>query len=159
MDIDQLAVQKLQSGMESLHERKEAAKQTVVALLHAPTNQMAISPILALTEVAAESIMSPCPHKVTAPTPTLPSSVDPSFLAIMAALTRIQGTIDSLDKRVTAVETPTSVPWGKKLTPGSASAVSMPPKPANPTIDPRAKTKAPQFPKPTTLVPATPPPT
>jgi hypothetical protein len=78
----------------------------------------------------------------------------------MAALNRIQSSVDSLDKQVKAVEKPTT---RTKPTPAAASAVSMPAKPStskhtNPTIDLKAKVSTPRLPKPTTLVPATPPP-
>jgi hypothetical protein len=80
--------------------------------------------------------------------------------AIMAALDRIQSSVDSLDKWVKAVEKPAQ---RTKPTPAAASVVSMPAKPAppkqtNPVIDLRTKITTPRLPKPTTLVPATPPP-
>jgi hypothetical protein len=80
--------------------------------------------------------------------------------AILAALDRIQLSVDSLDKRVKAVEKPTQ---RTKPTPAAASAVSMPaklapPKQINPVIDLKTKITTPRLPKPTTLVPATPPP-
>jgi hypothetical protein len=101
MDIEQSSVQKLQSGMEDLHKRKEEANQTVAASLHAPANQMAVSPKLVPATVAAESVIStrPLPAQTTPP-------VDPMLAAIMAALDRIQSSVDSLDKRVKAVEKP-----------------------------------------------------
>jgi hypothetical protein len=155
MDIEKSSVQKLQSGMEELHKQKEDANQTVAASIHAPANQMAISPKPILATVAAESVISTCPL----PTRTSPPD-DPMLLAIMAALNQIQSSVDSLNKRVKAVEKPTT---RTKPTPAAASAVSMPAKPltskqTNPTIDLKAKVTTPRLPKPTTLVPATPPP-
>jgi hypothetical protein len=81
--------------------------------------------------------------------------------AIMAALDRIQSLVDSLDKRVKAVEKPAT---RTKPAPAAASAVSMPAKPAapprqvNPVIELKTKITTPRLPKPTTLVPASPPP-
>jgi hypothetical protein len=159
MDIEQSSVQMLQSGMEELHKHKEEANQTTAASLHAPANQMAISPKLVPATVAAESVIStrPLPTRSTPP-PT--QHIDPTLTAILAALDRIQTSVDALDKRVKAVEKPTI---RTKPTPAAASAVSMPAKPAalkpvNPVIDLRAKITTPRLPKPTTLVPATPPP-
>jgi hypothetical protein len=134
MDIEKSTVQKLQSGMEDLHKRKEAANQTVAASLHAPANQMAVSPKPVPATVAAESVIStrPLPAQTNPP-------ADPMLAAIMAALDRIQSSVDSLDKRVKAVEKPTP---RTKPTPASAAAVSMPNKPtqtSNPVIDLRAK--------------------
>jgi hypothetical protein len=151
MDIEKSSVQKLQSGMEDLHKRKEEANQTVAASLHAPANQMAVSPKSVPATVAAESVIStrPLPAQTTPP-------ADPMLAAIMAALDRIQSSVDSLDKRVKAVEKPTQ---RTKPTPAAAAAVSMPNKPAqppNPVIDLRAKALTPRLPKPTTLVPASP---
>jgi hypothetical protein len=153
MDIKKSTVQKLQSGMEDLHKRKEAANQTVAASLHAPANQMAVSPKSVPATVAAESVIStrPLPAQTNPP-------ADPMLAAIMAALDRIQSSVDSLDKRVKAVEKPTP---RTKPTPAAAAVVSMPNKPAlssNPVIDLRAKALTPRLPKPTTLVPASPPP-
>jgi hypothetical protein len=153
MDIEKSSVQKLQSGMEELHKRKEDANQTVAASIHAPADQMAISPKPIPAMVAAESVISTCPL----PTRTSPPD-DPMLLAIMAALNRIQSSVDLLDKRVKAVEKPTTC---TKPTPAAASAVSMPAKPStskhtNPTIDLKAKVSTPRLPKPTTLVPETP---
>jgi hypothetical protein len=155
MDIKKSSVQKLQSGMEELHKHKEEANQTTAASLHAPANQMAVSPKSVPATVAAESVIStrPLPAQTTPP-------ADPMLAAIMAALDRIQSSVDSLDKRVKAVEKPAQ---RTKPTPAAASAVSMPTKPAssrpsNPVIDLKAKITTPRLPKPTTLVPATPPP-
>jgi hypothetical protein len=143
MDIEKSSVQTLQSSMEELHKRKEEANQTMAASLHAPANQMAVSPISAPAMVAAESVIStrPPPARTTPP-------VDPMLAAIMAALDRIQSSVDSLDKRVKAVEKPAP---RNKPTPASASAVSMPAKPApprqtNPVIDLKAKSPLPAFP-------------
>jgi hypothetical protein len=61
MDIEKSSVQKLQSGMEELHKRKEEANQTTAASLHAPANQMAVSPKSVPATVAAESIISTRP--------------------------------------------------------------------------------------------------
>jgi hypothetical protein len=61
MDIEQSSVQKLQSGMEELHKRKEEANQTTAASLHAPANQMAVSPKSVPATVTAESIISTRP--------------------------------------------------------------------------------------------------
>jgi hypothetical protein len=154
MDIEKSTVQQLQSGMEDLHKRKEAANQTVAASLHAPANQMAVSPKPVPATVATESIISTRPH------PTQTPSTDPMLAAIMAALDCIQSSVDSLDKRVKAVEKPTQ---RTRPAPATADAVSMPnkpaqPRPSNPTIDLRAKVTTPRPPKPTTLVPASPPP-
>jgi 6-phosphofructokinase len=154
MDIEQSSVQKLQSGMEDLHNRKEAANQTVAASLHAPANQMAVSPTSVPAKLAAESVIStrPLPAQTTPP-------VDPMLAAILSALDRIQASVDSLDKRVKAVEKPAP---RTKPTPASAAAVSMPKqppqsRPSNPVIDLRAKITTPRLPKLTTLVPASPP--
>jgi hypothetical protein len=94
MDIEQSTVQKLQSGMEDLHKRKEEANQTVAASLHTPANQMAVSPKPVPATVAAESVIStrPLPAQTNPP-------ADPMLAAIMAALDRIQSSVDSLDKR------------------------------------------------------------
>jgi hypothetical protein len=156
MDIERSSVQTLQVGMEDLHKRKEAANQTVAASLHAPANQMAVSPTPVPATLAAESVISTRPLPATTP----PSSVDPTLAAILAALDRIQSSVDSLDKRVKAVEKP--VPRTRP-TPAAASAVSMPNRPAqsrpsNPVIDLKAKITTPRPPKPITLVPASPPP-
>jgi hypothetical protein len=62
MDIEQSSVQKLQSGMEELHKCKEEANQTTAASLHAPDNQMAVSPTSAPATVAAESVISTRPR-------------------------------------------------------------------------------------------------
>jgi hypothetical protein len=155
MDIEKSSVQKLQSGMEELHKHKEEANQTTAASLHAPANQMAVSPKSVPATVMAESVISTCPL----PARTTPP-VDPMLAAILAALDRIQSSVNSLDKRVKAVEKPAT---RTKLTPAAASAVSMPtkpapPRPSNPLIDLKAKITTPRIPKPTTLVPATPPP-
>jgi hypothetical protein len=154
MDIEKSTVQKLQSGMEDLHKRKEEANQTVAASLHAPANQMAISPKSVPAVAAAESVISTRPR----PAQTTPSA-DPMLAAIMAALDRIQSSVDSLDKRVKAVEKPTT---RTKPAPAIAAPVSMPNKPAqsrpaNPVIDLRAKVTTPRLPKAKTLVPASPP--
>jgi hypothetical protein len=61
MDIEKSSVQVLQSGMEELHKRKEEANQMTAASLHAPANQMAVSPKQVPATVAAESIISTCP--------------------------------------------------------------------------------------------------
>jgi hypothetical protein len=154
MDIEKSSVQQLQSGMEDLHKRKEAANQTVAASLHAPANQMAVSPPKpVLATLAAESVISTRPP----PAQTIPP-VDPMLAAIMSSLDRIQSSVDSLDKRVKAVEKPAP---RTKPTPASAAVVSMPNKPAqsrpsNPVIDLKAKVTTPRLPKPTTLVPASP---
>jgi hypothetical protein len=156
MDIEQSNVQQLQSGMEALHQRKEAANQTVAASLHAPANQMAVSPPKPVpATMAAESVISTRLPPARKPTP-----VDPMLAAIMSALDRIQSSVDSLDKRVKAVEKPTS---RTRPTPAAAAVVSMPmqpssSRPSNPVIDLKAKTTTPRLPKPTTLVPASPPP-
>jgi hypothetical protein len=154
MDIEKSSVQQLQSGMEDLHKCKEAANQTVAASLHAPANQMAVSPTSVPATLAAESIIStrPLPAQTTPP-------VDPMLAAIMSALDRIQSSVDSLDKQVKAVEKPAP---RTKPTPATAAAVSMPKQPAqsrpsNPVIDLKAKVTTPRLPKPTTLVPASPP--
>jgi hypothetical protein len=155
MDIEKSNVQQLQSGMEDLHQRKEAANQTVAASLHAPANQMAVSPPKSVPAMmAAESVIStrPPPARTSPP-------VDPMLAAIMSALDRIQSSVDSLDKRVKAVEKPTP---RTKPTPAAAAAVSMPKqpttsRPSNPVIDLKAKATTPRLPKPTTLVPASPP--
>jgi hypothetical protein len=154
MDIEKSAVQKLQSGMEDLHDWKAKANQTVAASLHTPANQMAVSPKPVPATVATESVISTRPRPTQTPPPA-----DPMLAAIMAALDRIQSSVDSLDKRVKAVEKPTQ---RTKPAPAAADAVSMPNKPAqsrpsNPTIDLRAKVTTPRPPKPTTLVPASPP--
>jgi hypothetical protein len=155
MDIEKSSVQALQSGMEELHKCKKEANQTMAASLHAPANQMAVSPKPVPATVAAESVIStrPLPARTTPP-------ADPMLAAIMAALDRIQSSVDSLDKRVKAVEKPAQ---RTKPTPAAASAVSMPakpalPRPTNPVIDLKTKTTTPRLPKPTTLIPATPPP-
>jgi hypothetical protein len=155
MDIEKSTVQKLQSGMEDLHKQKEEANQTVAASLHAPANQMAVSPTSVPAMVAAESVIStrPLPAQTTPP-------ADPMLAAIMAALDRIQSSVDSLDKQVKAVEKPTQC---TKPIPSAAAAVSMPnkptqPRPTNPVIDLKAKVTTPRPSKPTTLVPASPPP-
>jgi hypothetical protein len=153
MDIEKSTVQKLQSGMEDLHKRKEAANQTVAASLHAPANQMAISPKSVPAVVPAESVISTRPQ----PAQTTPPA-DPMLAAIMAALDRIQSSVDSLNKRVKAVEKPTP---RTKPAPAIAAPVSMPNKPAqsrpaNPVIDLRAKVTTPRLPKATILVPASP---
>jgi hypothetical protein len=154
MDIEKSSVQQLQSGMEDLHKRKEAANQTVAASLHAPANQMAVSPTLVLATLTAESVIStrPLPARTTPP-------IDPTLAAILSALDRIQSSVDSLDKRVQAVEKPAP---RTKPSPAAAAAVSMPNKPAqsrpsNPVIDLKAKVTTPRPPKPKTLVPASPP--
>jgi hypothetical protein len=154
MDIEKSSVQQLQSGMEDLHKRKEEANQTVAASLHAPANQMAVSPIPVTATLAAESVIStrPLPAQTTPP-------VDPMLAAILSALDRIQSSVDSLDKRVKAVEKPAP---RSKPTPAAAAAVSMPKqptqvRPSNPVIDLKAKVTTPRLPKPTTLVPASPP--
>jgi hypothetical protein len=155
MDIEKSNVQQFQSGMEDLHQRKEAANQTVAASLHAPANQMAVSPPKPVPAMmAAESVIStrPPPARTSPP-------VDPMLAAIMSALDRIQSSVDSLDKRVKAVEKP--IPRTKP-TPAAAAAVSMPKqpttsRPSNPVIDLKAKATTPRLPKPTTLVPASPP--
>jgi hypothetical protein len=69
MDIEKSSVQRLQSGMEELHKRKEEANQTTVASLHAPANQMAVSPKPVPATVAAESVIStrPLPAQTTPP--------------------------------------------------------------------------------------------
>jgi hypothetical protein len=154
MDIEKSSVQQLQSGMEDLHKRKEAANQTVAASLHALANQMAVSPILVPATLAAESVISTRPL----PAQTTPT-VDPTLAAILSALDRIQSSVDSLDKRVKAVEKPTP---RSKPAPAAAAAVSMPKQPTqarppNPVIDLKAKVTTPRLPKPTTLVPASPP--
>jgi hypothetical protein len=143
MDIEKSTIQQLQSGMEDLHKRKEEANQTVAASLHAPANQMAVSPKPVPATVAAESIIStrPLPAQTNPP-------ADPMLAAIMAALDRIQSSVDSLDKRVKAVEKPTQ---RIKPTPASAAMVSMPNKPAqsrpsNPVIDLKAKVTTPALP-------------
>jgi hypothetical protein len=159
MDIEQSSVQALQSGMEELHKRKEEANQTTVASLHAPANQMAVSPKPVPAMVAAESVISTRPLPTRTPPPPK-QYIDLTLTAILAALDCIQSSVDSLDKRVKAVEKPTA---RTKPTPATASAVSMPAKPAalkqsNPVIDLKAKITTPRLPKPTTLIPATPPP-
>jgi hypothetical protein len=116
---------------------------------------MAVSPTSVPATVAAESIISTRPLLAQTTPPA-----DPMLTAILAALDRIQSSVDSLDKHVKAVEKPASQ---TKLTPAAASAVSMPtkpapPRPSNPVIDLRAKITTPCIPKPTPLVPATPPP-
>jgi hypothetical protein len=147
MDIEKTKVQTLQSGMEELHKRKEDAHQTTAASLHAPANQMAISPKSAPATVAAESVISTHPPPTRAPTPPASSS-DPMLTTIMAALARIQGSVDALDQRVRAVEKPTPRP---KPTPAAATAVSMPAKPTankqpNPVIDLKTKVTTPASP-------------
>jgi hypothetical protein len=83
-----------------------------------PANQMAVSPKPVPATVAAESVIS------TRPLPAWTSPpADPMLAAIMAALDRIQSSVDSLDKRVKAVEKPAQ---RTKPPPASASAVSMP---------------------------------
>jgi hypothetical protein len=69
MDIKKFSVQMLQSGMEELHKRKEEANQTTVASIHAPANQMAVSPKPVPATVAAESVIStrPLPARTTPP--------------------------------------------------------------------------------------------
>jgi hypothetical protein len=126
----------------------------VAASLHAPANQMAVSPKLFPAMVAAESVISTRPPLAQKDAPT-----DPMLAAILAALDCIQSSVDSLDKRVHAVEKPTP---RTKPTPASAAAVSMPNKPtqsrpSNPVIDLKSKVTTPRLPKPTTLVPASPP--
>jgi hypothetical protein len=79
---------------------------------------------------------------------------------IMAALARIQGSVNALDQQVRAVEKPTPRPKPK---PAAAAAVFMPAKPTvnkqpNPVIDLKTKVTTPHLPKPIMLVPATPPP-
>jgi hypothetical protein len=159
MDIEKTKVQTLQSGMEELHKCKEDAHQTTAASLHTPANQMAISPKSAPATVAAESVISTCPPSTRAPPPPA-SSTDPMLTAIMAALTCIQGSVNALDQRVRAVEKPST---RQKPMPAAAAAVSMPAKPTankqlNPVIDLKTKVTTPRLPKPTMLVPATPPP-
>jgi hypothetical protein len=158
MDIEQSSVQALQSGMEELHKRKEKANQTTAASLHAPANQMAVSPKMVPATVAAESVISTRPLPTRTPPPPK-QYIDPTLTAILAALDRIQMSVDALDKWVKAVEKPAT---RTKPTPATASAVSMPAKPAapkvsNPVIDLKAKITTPRLPKPTTLIPATPP--
>jgi hypothetical protein len=154
MVIERSSVQTLQMGMEDLHKRKEAANQTVAASLHAPANQMAVSPIPVPAPLAAESVIStrPLPAQTTPP-------VDPTLAAILSALDRIQSSVDSLDKRVKAVEKPAP---RSKPNPEAAAAVSMPKRPfqvrpSNPVIDLKAKVTTPRLPKPTALPPASPP--
>jgi hypothetical protein len=160
MDIEQTTVQALQSGMEELHKCKEDANQTTAASLHAPANQMAVSPKSTPATVAAESVISTHPLPTQAPPPPSKQSIDPMLTAIMAALDHIQTSVNTLDKRVKAVEKPAP---RTKPTPAEASAVSMLAKPTaykqpNPVIDLKAKIPTPCLPKPTTLVLATPPP-
>jgi hypothetical protein len=146
MDIEQSSVQALQSGMEELHKRKEEANQTTAASLHTPANQMAVSPKLAPATVAAESIISTHPLPTWTPPPPK-QYIDPTLTTILAALGRIQTSVDALDKWVKVVEKPTA---HTKPTPAAASAVSMPAKPTtsklpNPVIDLKARVTTPVF--------------
>jgi hypothetical protein len=113
---------------------------------------MAVSPKMVPATVAAESVISTRPLPTRTPPPPK-QYIDPMLTAILAALDRIQTSVDTLDKRVKAVEKPAT---HTKPTPATASAVSMPAKPAapkvsNPVIDLKAKITTPRLPKPTTL--------
>jgi hypothetical protein len=70
MDIEKSSVQVLQSGMEELHKRKEEANQMTAASLHAPANQIAVSPKPVPATVVAESIISTRPPARTTPPQT-----------------------------------------------------------------------------------------
>jgi hypothetical protein len=156
MDIDKSAVQQLQGVAEDLHARKEDAKQTSVASLHNPANQMVVSPTIGK---AAESVMSPRPSKITEPKPssapsyTASSTTDPTLLAILATLTRLSGDVKGLSDRLTSVETGASRdprPRPSKPTPAAAAPVSMPNHPPplkNPTIDLKSRAKSSLTPK------------
>jgi hypothetical protein len=132
MAIDLNPVQTLQTKMADLHDHKTTANQTVAASIHAPANQMAISPVSptpAPGMPAARIVTDTRPPILKAPQPSI------TELAILDRLSAIQATIERLSGRVGNLEK--SKDPRKRPTPSTAPPVlAMPPRPQLPVRQP-----------------------